>query len=163
MKFFKLFVCAIFILPELVFANASVIANLSAKIAVPISISETSVLNFGSFASGASSGTITQAGVTTGGVTKISSGEAISAGIFAVTGESLGTGTIPYTFTKPTTVTLTSGANTLSATLTFASGTAARTLNSAGTETVTINSTLTVPANKAAGYYSGTYSVTVAY
>jgi hypothetical protein len=163
MKFFKPLVCAIFILPKLVFADASVITNLSAKIAVPISISQTSGLNFGTFASGATSGTITQAGVRTGGVTLINSGEARSAGIFAVTGEALGTGTIPYTFTMPSSVTLTSGANTLTATLTFASGSSARTLSSSGSQTVTINSTLTVAANKPAGYYSGTYSVTVAY
>jgi hypothetical protein len=165
MKFFKLIahVISFFFVSDLAFADASVITTLSAKVAAPISISQTSGLNFGSFAAGTTSGTITQAGIATGGVTAVAGGETRSAGIFAVTGEALGTGTIPYTFTMPTSVTLTSGTNSMTATLSFDSGSSSRTLNSAGSETVTVNSTLSVAASQAAGYYSGIYSVTVAY
>ena len=172
MKFFKSAFCAFCFLAcfgsvKSVFASASIIATLNAKIAVPISVTQTSGLNFGSFAVGASAGTVTvsQAGNSAVGVTLVSGGQARSPGIFAVTGEALGTGTIPYTFTKPANVSLTgpSGSTAMSATLSFNSGSSARSLSSAGSETVTINSTLSVGANQRAGYYSGIYTVTVAY
>ena len=135
-------------------------ATANARVVTPVAVSQTSALEFGSFASSATAGTITQAGVVTGGVTAVASGATRSAGVFAVTGES--SATTAYTFTFPATATLTSGSNTMTAALALASGTTARNLTT-GSDTVTINGTLTVALNQAAGVYTGTYSVTVAY
>jgi hypothetical protein len=135
-------------------------ATANARVVTPVAISQTTALEFGSFASSAAAGTITQAGVVSGGVTAVAGGSTRSAGVFAVSGESSASTT--YTFTLPTTATLTSGANTMTATLSFASGTAARTLTT-GADTVSINGSLAVGASQAAGVYTGTYTVTVAY
>ena len=139
---------------------ASVSGTANARVVTPIAISQTKALEFGSFASSASSGTITQAGTFTGGVTAVSGGATRSAGIFSVTGEAVST---PYTFTLPATATLTSGANTMTATLSLASGTSSRTLNASGADLVSANGSLAVSANQAAGTYAGTYTVTVNY
>jgi len=135
-------------------------ATSNARVVTPLAITQTTALEFGSFASSATAGSITQAGVVTGGVTAVASGSTRSGGVFAVTGES--SATTAYTFNFPATATITSGVNNMTVALTLASGTSARTLTS-GTNTVTINGTLTVPANQVAGAYTGTYSVTVAY
>lgn len=136
-------------------------ATVNARVVTPIAIAVTSNLQFGSFTSSATSGTITQAGIVTGGVATISSGATRSAGVFTVTGEA--STPTNYTFTlSATLVTLTSGANTMPATLSYASGNGARILTS-GTDVVTINGSLAVGANQVAGAYTGTYSVTAVY
>ena len=136
-------------------------ATANAKVVTPITISQTTGLNFGSFASSSSSGTINQAGTVTGGVTAVTPTAARTAGVFAVAGEVVVN--TAYNFTLPSTATLNSGGNSMTATLSFASGTASRTFDGAGTETVTVNGVLAVGANQVAGDYSGTYTVTVAY
>jgi len=139
---------------------ASTSGTANARVVTPISVSAGTALEFGSFSAGSSTGTITQAGVVTGGVTAISGGATRAAGTFTVTGES--SANTSYTFTLPATVSLTSGANTMSAALAFSSGTSSRTLVS-GSDLVTVNGTLTVAANQASGAYTGTYNVTVNY
>lgn len=137
---------------------ASTSGSSTARVLTPIAVTATTALQFGSFTSSATAGTITQAGAVTGGVTAVSSTR--SAGVFTVTGES--SANTNYSFTLPSSVTLTSGANTMTASLSYASGNASRTLIS-GNDAVTINGTLTVAANQAAGAYTGTYNVTAIY
>ena len=135
-------------------------ANASATVVAAMSISESTAMQFGYFSSAGSAGTITQAGAVTGGVTAVASGVTRSGGIFEVSG----TGNASYTLTLPATTSLTrsGGSETMDVTLTFASGTSARSLTS-GTENVTINGSLTVSASQLAGSYTGTYLMSVAY
>jgi hypothetical protein len=78
----------------------------------------------------------------------------------------LGADASSYTFNLPTTATLgiggSGGTNQMTTTLSFDSGSESRAL-SAGNENVTVNGTLTVPANQPVGVYTGTYEVTVNY
>jgi hypothetical protein len=149
------------ILSSLFYAESNAATgNASATVVTAIAVSETTAMQFGLFSASGSTGTINQAGTATGGVTAIASGVTRSAGIFAVTG----TGNASYTFTLPSTATLTrSGeSETMTADLSFNSGNGTRSLTS-GSENVTINGSLTVAANQIAGVYNGTYTVTVAY
>jgi len=130
----------------------------NARVVTPLSVAATTALQFGNFAASATAGTISQAGAVTGGVTAITSTR--TAGVFTVTGEA--SASTPYTFTLPANVSLTSGANSMTATLSLASGTSARTLTS-GTDTVTVNGSLAVAANQVAGAYTGTYTITANY
>jgi Mat/Ecp fimbriae major subunit len=139
-------------------ATTSGTAN--ARVVTPISVSAGAALQFGSFAASGTAGTINQAGTVTGGVTAISGGATRAAGTFTVTGEN--SANTAYTFTLPSTATLTNGANSMTATLTYSSGNGSRTLIS-GTDTVTVNGSLAVSANQAAGAYTGTYNVTAVY
>ncbi len=138
--------------------------DVRARVIDAISVSQSSTLNFGSFASSASEGTINQAGIATGGVTAISSGETRSAGIFNVAGESASD--TAYTFTLPSTTTIgiggSGGTNQMTINLSLASGGTSRTLTS-GADSVTVNGLLTVAANQPAGLYTGTYDVTANY
>lgn len=156
-KSIKILLLATFLFPSNSFALT---ANASATVVTAIGISETTAMQFGYFSASGSSGTINQVGSVSGGVTAVGSGIARSAGIFAVSG----TGSSSYTFTLPSSVTLTrsGGSETMDATLSFASGNPSRSLTS-GAEDVTINGSLAVGANQAAGAYSGTYTVSVAY
>jgi Mat/Ecp fimbriae major subunit len=140
-------------------SNGDISANV---VGIPLGISQTTALIIGNFSSGAASGTIDQSGAVTGGVIAASGGPTRSAGVFTVTGS----GNSNYSFTLPATATISSGGNNMTTTLTFASsgtsGTVVRALSS-GTENVTINGSLAVPANQALGAYTGTYNVTVTY
>ena len=140
---------------------ATAVGTANARVVTPISVTAGTALEFGSFASSASTGTITQAGVVTGGVTAVTGGATRAAGTFTVNGEAVN-GT-SYTFTLPATATLTSGANNMTATLSLAAGTASRTLNASGVDAVSVNGSLAVAASQAAGAYTGTYTVTVNY
>ncbi len=143
---------------------ADTTGDVRARVLNTTSVSQTSILNFGSFASSASAGTINQAGNTTGGVTAVSSGETRSAGIFSVSGDSAIDTT--YTFGLPSTATIgvggSAGINPMTVDLTFANGNATRTLIS-GADSVTINGMLNVPASQPAGIYTGSYTVTANY
>lgn len=139
--------------------SATATGTSTANILTPISIASGTNIQFGSFTSSASAGTINQSGTVTGGVTSISSSTR-SAGTFTVSGSTIGN--TPYTFTLPGTVTLTSGANNMTASISFASGSNSRTLT-AGSEVVSINGLLSVAANQASGSYTGTYTVTAIY
>ena len=130
------------------------------RIITALSITAGTNLAFGTVAASGTAGTITQAGAVTGGVTAISSTR--SAGTFTVSGETNGT-PIPYTFTLPATTSLTGPGTAMVATLSYSSGSGARTLSAGGTDTVTINGRLAIGANQTLGTYTGTYNVTVNY
>lgn len=138
---------------------ASATGTVRATVVDNIAVNQTTGLNFGSFTASGSSGTINQAGTTTGGVTAVSGGETRAAAVFNVTGN----GSSAYSFTIPTgPVTMNSGINTMQVNLSFASGTTSRSLTS-GSESVVINGVLNVGANQALGNYTGSYAVDVNY
>ena len=141
----------------------AITATVNAVVVNTLTVSQTT-LNFGSFSSSASSGTINQIGTTTGGVTAVSGGATRAAAVFSVSaGDSSST---PYIFTLPPTATIgiggSGGTDQMTVTLAFASGSSSRTLSS-GSDAVTVNGNLAVAANQASGTYTGTYLVTAAY
>lgn len=146
---------------------ASTTGDAKARVLNATAVSQTTQLDFGSFITSATGGTITQSGATTGSITSVSTG---TAAVFNVnTGSNSGdsSNNAAYTFSLPTLATATIslnglGSNPMTADLTFASGTSNRTLSS-GTDNVTINGLLHVGANQPAGFYTGTYEVTANY
>ena len=148
------------------FAQATATATATATIVTPISITKTVDMNFGNVAvQTATGGTVvmTPAGVRTAflGVTLPAVPGTVTAASFTVNGQ----GTYTYAITLPATaVTLTNGANTMTAD-TFTSTPSATGVLTAGTQTLTVGATLNVAAAQAAGIYvSGTpFSVTVNY
>lgn len=141
------------------FAASSAIGTVTTTITPAIDVSKSSDLSFGSVSVGATPGTISQDGITTGGVDLVDASNN-SAAIFDVSG----LGSTSYNFTIPGTVTLTdSGSNEMVANLSFANGSSARSLTEAGVEEVAIYGVLNVGANQAIGNYAGTYNVNVAY
>jgi hypothetical protein len=135
---------------------ASVSNGVSITTVKPLSISKTSDLSFGKILPSTTlDGTVTSAGVKTGGVQILSAGTSAT---FSVTGEP--NEPIPN-ITVPSSITLNgSGANTMKAKLQPILPSA---LDSSGNAAIIINGTLTVDANQAAGSYTGTYTVSVAY
>ena len=138
--------------------SATATGTANARVVTPIAVAATTPLQFGSFASSGVAGTINQVGAVTGGVVAVNGGVARTAGVFTVSGEA----SASYTFTLPANVTLSNGSNNMTATLSYSSGTGARTLT-AGSDTITVNGVLTVATNQVAGAYTGTYSVTAVY
>jgi hypothetical protein len=134
----------------------STTGSATATVIPDVTVSQTAPLSFGTFAPGSTGGTvkIDSSGTTvTGSVQKIVNG---TRGAFGVQGGKNAT----YTIGVPSTVTLTSGSNSMDATLTApASGV----LNSSGNGSFNVDGTITVAGNQAAGTYNGTYTVTVNY
>jgi Mat/Ecp fimbriae major subunit len=130
-------------------------ANTYATIVAPITLTQNTALNFGRFSSGSTAGTINHYGQTTGGVNTLTPGHPAK---FTVTG----TPNTNYTIAIPATSTLTNGAGTQTLTATLAAP-AADATNATGVGTFNVTGTLSVPANKPAGYYTGTYNITVNY
>jgi hypothetical protein len=132
----------------------------TAEVVAPITITHdaNAVLNFGKFTAGTAGGSVA---VTTGGV-GTPSGDVVllsdstnSADAFTVAGQSGRTFTI-----TPTGGSVSNGSATMAFTVS-AAGTG--TLDSSGSAPVAVGGTLTVGGNQAAGVYTGSYSVTVAY
>jgi hypothetical protein len=128
-----------------------------------ISITRNADLRFGSLTVGGAAGTvvITPAGArsTTGSVAGI--GAAFGAASFTV---SVPSGNPHYTFTLPTSATLTDSGSATMTVDTFTSNPAccaSQVAGSSRTEVLTVGATLHVGANQAAGSYSGTFFVTV--
>jgi Domain of unknown function (DUF4402) len=148
------------------FAQATATATATATIVTPISITEAVNMNFGNVAvQTATGGTVV---MTPGGVRSVTGGCTLPAVVGTVTAASFtvnGQGTYTYAITLPVAATtLTSGANTMTAT-TFTSTPSATGALTAGTQTLNVGATLNVAAAQAAGLYvSGTpFSVTVNY
>ena len=135
-------------------ADTTAQGDASATVIAPISVTAQDALQFGKLVSGGTDGTITDGGTAAGGVTAVASTR--SAGTFGVLGEA----NQAYTPTVDPTATLSNGPVNLTADLTH---TQAANLSAGGTDTITVHGTLHVPANTAAGTYTGTYNVAVAY
>lgn len=147
---------------------ASVSATSSGTVVTPIAISKSADLSFGKFSAGAGGTlTVSTSGARTySGVVPLTS-STTTAAKFDVTGESGAT----YAITLPASVTLTSGADTM----TFVpvndldggnvtSGTVATgTLDGSGKQSIFVGGVLTVSASQPAGSYSGSVNVAVEY
>lgn len=137
---------------------ASATGDASVTIATPIAVSQSTALSFGTVAVGATGGTVVldhaSATTVTGDVSKL--GGTIASGAFLVTGLA----SQNFTVTVPASTTLTSGANSMTTTLT--TDTASGSIGGSGT-TFHVGGTLTVAGGQATGTYNGTYSVTVNY
>jgi hypothetical protein len=138
-------------------ATASGTAN--ATVIMPISISAGTALNFGTFAANSGGGTVV---ITTASARSATGTVALSAttpgvaGTFTVTGNAGST----FAITNPGTFNVTSGANSMSVSLT---GLATIGTLTAGTATIQVPGTLTVGASQAPGSYTGTYNMAVEY
>jgi Domain of unknown function (DUF4402) len=151
--------------------SSTATANATATVIQPIAISTTSGLVFGNLAVGATGGTVAigvNDAVTIAGASHTitqpagNNGSPLAA-VFAVTGAA----NFTYAITLPanSTVTISSGGNSM-AVNDFVSNPAATgsgTLSGAGAQTLKVGATLTVGNNQAAGSYTGTFDVTVAY
>jgi hypothetical protein len=135
-------------------------AGSSATVMIPLVITKTADLRFGSFAPTAAAGTVTIAttGARSSSGVQLSSMVTSGAAAFSLAGDTTAT----YAITLPSSATLTSGANsmTINSFTSNPSGTGALV---AGAGTVAIGGTLAVAASQAAGSYTGTFSVTMNY
>lgn len=141
--------------------TASAAASASAKIYQPISIKKTSDLNFGAMIATPNSGKVVldTAGVrTASGGAVLASAAGVAAASFQVDGEP----NVAYNLALPASISITSGGNSMTVD-TFTSDAATTQLDSKGTQAFNVGASLSVGANQAAGLYSGSFSVTVAY
>ena len=142
-------------------AQVSATASTSATIITPIAIVKTVDMNFGNVAvSPTVAGTVVLAPnsgrTATGGVTlPVITGTVAAAG-FTVTGQA---GTT-YSITLPCSITLTSGANTMTVNSFTSTPTPTGTLTG-GTENITVGATLNVNAAQASGLYTNATGLVV--
>ncbi len=131
----------------------------NAVIAVPIGISATNDMEFGSVIASAAAGTVVistaNARSVTGGVTELGGLE--EAATFAVSGEPSASYTI--SFSSGDTLT---GTGTPMAIGSF-TNTSTGVLDGSGDEAVSVGATLSVAASQTAGAYTGSFTVTVDY
>lgn len=138
--------------------STSPIANASATLLTPLSITKDADLNFGNLASTNVGGTVTmgQDGkVTANGVgVKVFDGIPTTAAKFTVTGESGKS----YTMNAPGSINLTNGTNpTLTLALDYGTiGATSNALDNNGKSEIFVGGTLTIPANAVAGTYTNT-------
>jgi spore coat protein U-like protein len=146
---------------------ASTTAPATATVIAPINVTSTGSLAFGKIAAGATPGSVT---ISTGG-TRTSSVATASGTASKVTFDITGEASTTYAIDTSATTNLTSGANSMAlALVTDFTGAGAvsgaqstGTLDGTGKQTLHVGGTLTVGANQAAGAYTGTVAVTVAY
>jgi Mat/Ecp fimbriae major subunit len=138
-------------------ANAATAsATAKANILKQITVTKTADLDYATIVTGAAASTvqITPAGVKTCGAGLTCTGT-VSAAAFTVVGT---VGAIANV-TVPASVSLSSGANSMTSTLVGS----ATTLTLAASNTLTVGGTLSVGGGQADGVYSGTFTVTVDY
>jgi hypothetical protein len=144
-------------------------AHATADIVAPITISESTQMNFGGVVSGAAPGTVVLATdnsrTKTGVNTFLGNSASAAAGVFAVGGEPNATYalTLPST---PQTLTHTNTVDTMTLTVftsTLDISAGIGTLSGGGAQNVSVGATLNVGAAQTAGHYAGTFAVTVAY
>lgn len=138
-------------------AAATANGTANATVLTPIAITAGNTLEFGAFTGAAGTVTVSTAGArsATGSVVLAPTSGTVRQGTFSVTGS----GNSTFAITYPSAFNITSGANTMSVTV---SGPATGTLAS-GSATINVGGTVTVAANQAAGSYTGTYTMTVEY
>lgn len=140
-------------------APATATGTARARILKQVTITNTSDLDFGTIVPATAAGTV---GVSTGGARTCGAGltctGTTSAANFNITGT---VGTV-VTVTAPASVTMTSGTNSMTATLTRSAATVTL-AGGAVNGTVQVGGTLNVAATQADGTYSGTFNVTIDY
>jgi hypothetical protein len=139
-------------------------ASANATIITPIAIAQVADLNFGNIVAGIGAGNVT---VGTDGI-RTSIGDVIlptatpgtvNAAEFTVTGLAAAT----YAITLPGSIDISeTGGETMTVT-DFTSDPSGTGTLTGGTQTLSVGATLNVKANQAAGNYTGTFNVTVAY
>ena len=156
-------------------AQSTATGTATANVIRPITITPTLDLAFGNVVPGAAIGTLAVdpagAQLAAGGVTQPGSQKGtVTSAQFTVAGE----GSFTYTLTIPTVAvtisdggvpgnTMTVGTFTSDVATTAGAGVLSGLAGTAGTQTVSVGGTLNVGANQAAGSYTGSFSVTVAY
>jgi Mat/Ecp fimbriae major subunit len=136
---------------------ATASATARARILRQVTVTNTSDLQFGTIVTAAAASTVvvSTAGARTCGAGLVCSGATTAAG-FNVTGT---TGQV-VTISVPASVNLTSGANSMTATLNSSASTATLVANAAS---FSVGGTLAVGASQADGDYAGTFTATVDY
>jgi Mat/Ecp fimbriae major subunit len=140
---------------------ATTSASASANILTPIALSKTADLNFATIIPGASADTVvvSAAGGRTCGAALTCSGSVASAA-FNVAGSA----NTSYAITLPSTISLTSGSNSMTVdNFTSSKVGNTSTLSGTGTDSFTVGARLNVGASQAAGAYTGSFSVSVDY
>lgn len=167
----KRVLCVLFVVVGLVAGTGNVFAvsaDANATVLAALAVSKTADLNFGQFAPSSTAGTVTidasSAGTRSSTNVDVIGTTGFNAAAFDVTGNDAEA----YTITLGnTTITLTSGANSMTVTpftcsKTGTSPTFTSSLAS-GADTFYIGGTLNVGVSQATGVYTGTFDVTVAY
>jgi len=158
---------ALFICSSTATAQETATATATATIVTPIAITKTTDMNFGNVAvQSTTAGTVvlppsaTPTRTVTGGVTLPATAGTVTAAAFTVTGEDGYT----YSISLPSSVAITSGANSMTVGSFTSSPSGTGTLTS-GTQTLYVGATLSVAAAQAAGTYvsSTPFNVTVNY
>ena len=145
--------------------TASATATASANIIQPLEIVKTADLAFGNIASGTSEGTVViatdGARTSTGGVTLIEAGNVSNAASFDVNGLA----DASFTIEVPASIVIETegGAEQMTVDNFVSSLGADSVLNANGEATLQVGATLNVSAQQAAGLYSGSFDVIVAY
>jgi len=146
------------------FAQATATANASATIVTPISITKNSDMNFGNIATDGTVGTVilSPAGgrTFTGGVTLPAVTGTVTAASFTVNGS----GSYTYAISLPSTLTITSGADSMIVNDFTSTPSSTGTLSS-GTQIINVGATLNLVASQAEGTYTSAtpFAVTVNY
>ncbi len=153
--------------PAFAQSTATASANSTTRIIQAITLTKTADLAFGNIVK-PSTGTATASigsGADTltvsGGTGAAAASGATSRAKFTVGGE----GGQTFAVTVPASMTMTSGANNITVTLTgdAATGTISGALGTSGTATVNVGGSFTLPNTQASGNYTGSFNVTVAY
>ena len=145
--------------------TASATATASANIIQPLEIVKTADLAFGNIASGTSEGTVViatdGARTSTGGVTLIEAGNVSNAASFDVNGLA----DASFTIEVPASIVIETegGADQMTVDNFVSSLGADSVLDANGEATLNVGATLNVSAQQAAGLYSGSFDVIVAY
>lgn len=143
-------------------ATNSATANANATIISALTITKNTNLNFGTAVSGATAGTVVVAPTAAGTqlcTTVICTGGGNTSAQFSLSGAA----TYTAVMTIPATATLTSGANSMTATLSNSLVANKMVLTGTAADVFYVGGSLAVGATQATGSYTGTFTVTVAY
>lgn len=148
-------------------STSSLAATATSTVAVQIdsqaiTLANTQGLNFGVILPFGSSGTVTvsSAGLSTASNAYISNAASVTPSSWAVNGVP----NAPYAITLPTSVTISSGTDTMTVTaFSRSGGTSQLALDAGGNSSFNVGARLNVGANQPAGVYNGTFDVTVNY
>ena len=143
-------------------SSATASANATATVYTAIALAKTHDLAFGNVFSTTAGGTVTvsSAGVESSSPTGLfAAANTPTAASFTVGGAN----NAVFAITLPSSASLTSGSNTMTVNTFTSSLGASSTLSAGGTATLDVGANLVLGASQAAGSYTGSFSVTVAY
>jgi hypothetical protein len=138
-------------------------ANATATVVAPLAITKVADLSFGSFSTNAAGQTVT---MSPAGVRSTSGAIAMAGTTTAATFNVVGSGTLTYAITLPSSIEMTTGSGGANETMTvsgFTSNPSGTGTLTAGAQTLAVGATLTTVAGQAGGVYSGSFNVSVDY